>query len=195
MRTRSPARAADSAIPDPMKPAPTTPISRTSAMRRRLLLRRLHLALAQLDAADLPGEGLREVVDELDLARVGVGGQAVADVALDVLDEVVGLLVALGEHDERLDDVALDLVGRGDGGCLLDGRVLEAGRLDLERADALAGGDDHVVDAAGVPDVAVLLLHRGVLRLDPVAAEYLLRVLGPFPVADWVVRVRPRAQA
>src|SRR3954453_18294672 len=118
-----------------MKPAPTTPMSRTSAMRRRLLLRRLHLALAQLDPADLAGEGLRQVVEELDLARVGVRRQPVADVALDGLDELVGRLVAVGEHDERLDDVAANLVGRGDGRRLLDRRVLEAGRLDLERAD------------------------------------------------------------
>src|SRR3954447_8029859 len=97
-----------------MKPAPTTPMSRTSAMRRRLLLRRLHLALAQLDAADLAGERLRQVVDELDLARVRVRRQPVADVALDRLHDLVGRLVALGEHDERLDDAAAAPRGRGD---------------------------------------------------------------------------------
>src|SRR4051812_27637062 len=118
-----------------MKPAPTTPMSRTSAMRRRLLLRRLHLALAQLDPADLAGERLRQVVDELDLAWVRVRGQARADVLLDVLDELVGRLVALGEHDERLDDVAAQLVWRRHRRRLLDRRVLEARRLDLERAD------------------------------------------------------------
>src|SRR3954462_2824060 len=195
MRTRSPARAADSAIPDPMKPAPMTPMSRTSAMRRRLLLRRLHLALTQLDPADLAREGLREVVDELDLARVGVRRQPVADVALDRLDDLVGRLVALGEDDERLDDVAAHLVGRGDRRRLLDRRMLEARRLHLERADPVAGGDDHVVGPPRVPDVAVLLLHRGVLRVEPVAAEDLLGVLRAVPVAERAVRVRPRPQA
>lgn len=34
-RTRAPARAADSAMPEPMKPAPTTPISPNSLMRPR----------------------------------------------------------------------------------------------------------------------------------------------------------------
>jgi len=34
-RTRAPARAADSAIPEPMNPAPTTPMSPSSVMRAR----------------------------------------------------------------------------------------------------------------------------------------------------------------
>src|SRR4051794_20655512 len=71
----------------------------------------LQLALAQLDPADLPGQGLREIVDELDQARVGVGAEVPADEGLDLLGDLVGGLVAVVEHDERLDDVALDLVG------------------------------------------------------------------------------------
>ena len=51
----------------------------------RLLLGRLaaalELLLAQLDAPDLAGERLRQVVDELDLARVGVGREVAADEA------------------------------------------------------------------------------------------------------------------
>ena len=108
---------------------------------------------------------------------------------------LVARLVALGDHDERLDDVALDLVGRRDRRRLADRRVLEARRLDLERADPVAGGDDHVVGAAGVPDVAVLVHDRGVLRVEPVAAEGLLRRLVLLPVAERVVGVRAGAQA
>ena len=103
--------------------------------------------------------------------------------------------MALGEHDERLDDVALDLVGRGDRRRLAHRRVLEARRLDLERPDPVAGGDDHVVGAARVPDVAVLVLGRGVLGVEPLAAERLLRGLLVAPVAERIVRVRARAQA
>ena len=103
--------------------------------------------------------------------------------------------MALGEHDERLDHVALDLVGRGDRGRLAHRRVLDAGRLDLERADPVAGGDDHVVGAPGVPDVAVLVHGRRVLGVEPVAAEGLLGGLGQVPVAERVVRVGARAQA
>ena len=43
------------------------------------------------------------------------------------------------ERDERLDDVAGDLVGDADDAGLGDGRVLEQRALDLERADEVAG--------------------------------------------------------
>src|SRR5919199_1303854 len=66
----------------------------------RLPLHGRHLALPQLDAPDLAGERLRQVVDELDPARVGVRRQPVADEALDVLGHLVAGLVALGQHDE-----------------------------------------------------------------------------------------------
>ena len=72
--------------------------------------------------------------------------------------ELVRRLVAVGEHDERLDDVAAQLVGRRDDRGLAHRRMLEARRLDLERADPVAGRDDHVVGAADVPVVAVLVL-------------------------------------
>src|SRR4029078_11985369 len=70
-----------------------------------------------------------------------------------------------------------------------------AGRLDLERADPVAGRDDHVVRAPLVPDVAVLVHACGVLRVDALAVERLPRSLLVVPVAERVVRVRPRAEA
>ena len=97
----------------------------------------------------------------------------------------------LGEDDERLDDVATQLVRRRDRGRLAHRRMLQARRLDLERADAVAGGDDHVVGAALVPVVAVLVLARGVLGVEPLAAEGLLARLRVVPVAERIVRVRP----
>src|SRR3954449_7908514 len=120
-------------------------------------LRRLHLRLAQLDAADLAGQRLGELVDELDLARVGVGRQPAAHEGLDLVDELVRALLALGEHDEGLDDVPAALVGRGDRGRLRHAGVLEQDGLDLERADPVARRDDDVVGPALVPDVAVLV--------------------------------------
>src|SRR3954469_1551398 len=67
-------------------------------LAHRMVLRR-ELPLAQLDSPDLAGERLREVVHELDLARVGVGGQPVAHVRLDLPHQLVRRLEALGEHD------------------------------------------------------------------------------------------------
>src|SRR5262249_1323934 len=75
----------------------------------------LELELAQLDPADLPCECLRQVVHELDAARIRVGGEPFAHEALDLVGELVAALVALGEHDERFHDIAAQLVGRRDG--------------------------------------------------------------------------------
>ena len=50
------------------------------AMRPAYVLR-LALRLPQLDAADLPGERLRQLVGELDPPRIGVGAEPVADEA------------------------------------------------------------------------------------------------------------------
>src|SRR4051794_34349617 len=72
--------------------------------------------------------------------------------------------------------------------------MLDTGRLDLERPDAIAGGDDHVVAAAGVPHVAVLVHESGVLAVEPLAAERLTRLVLVPPVAERVVRVRARAE-
>ena len=115
--------------------------------------------------------------------------------ALDVVRRGIARVVALRQHDERLHDVAALRVGRRDRGRLQDRRMLHARRLDLEGADAVPRRDDHVVGPSGVPVVAVLVGLRGVLRVEPLAAEDLLGVLGTVPVAERVVRVGASAQA
>src|SRR3954468_10812613 len=59
-----------------------------------------NVALAQLDAPDLPGQRLGQLVDELDHPRIRVRRVALADEGGDLLAEVVGGLVALGDDDE-----------------------------------------------------------------------------------------------
>src|SRR4051794_62985 len=73
--------------------------------------------------------------------------------------------------------------------------MLEADRLDLEGTDPVAGGDDHVVGAPFVPEVAVLVPARCVTGVEPLAAERLLARLGVAPVAERIVRVAARPQA
>src|SRR4051812_36992352 len=68
------------------------------------------VALAQLDAPDLAGQRLGQLVDELDDARIRVGRVALADVRRDLLAQLVRRLVAGGEDDERLDDLPAALV-------------------------------------------------------------------------------------
>ena len=65
--------------------------------------------------------------------------------------------VAVAQHDDRAHDRAALLVGRGDHRGLGHGRVGDERGLDLERADPVAGGDDHVVGAALEVQVAVLV--------------------------------------
>src|SRR4051794_19235617 len=90
----------------------TTASARTRpSLRRGLRLLSLALRLAQLHAADLSGQGLGQVVHDLDLARVGVGGMALAHMGLDLVREGVGSAVATRQHDERLHDVAPARVG------------------------------------------------------------------------------------
>src|SRR5205085_120030 len=56
-------------------------------------------------------------------------------------------------------------------GALRHRPVLEQGRLDLERPDAVRGRRDHVVSSPGEPEVAVLVTRRAVAGHVPVAAE------------------------
>ena len=64
---------------------------------------------------------------------------------------------AVAQHDDRADDRAALVVGRGHDRGLGDGRVRDERRLDLERADPVARGDDHVVGAALEVEAAVLV--------------------------------------
>ena len=75
-----------------------------------------------------------------------------------------GRVAAVAQHDDGAHDRAALLVGRRDGRGLGDGRVGDERRLDLERADAIAGGDDHVVVAPLEAQPAVLVLLDQVAR-------------------------------
>ena len=58
-------------------------------------------------------------------------------------------------HDERLHHLAAQRVGHADRRGLAHVGMLQQRVLDLDRAHRPAGGDDHVVGAAGVEEVAV----------------------------------------
>ena len=73
--------------------------------------------------------------------------------------------------------------------------MLEARGLDLERADPVAGRDDHIVRTAHVPVVPVLVLHGGVLRVEPLPAEGLRTGRVISPVAERIVGVGSGAEA
>src|SRR3954453_16410801 len=60
----------------------------------------IELELTKLDPANLPGECLRELVDELDAPRVGVRREPLPDERLDLRRKLVRRLAVGSEHDE-----------------------------------------------------------------------------------------------
>ena len=79
---------------------------------------------------------------------------------------------AVAVADDHGDDALPPaLVGHADHGDLRDARVAREHVLDLERMDVLAARDDHVVDPAVDPEVAVLVEVAGVARAVPAVAR------------------------
>src|ERR671932_96133 len=133
----------------------------------------LQLLLAQLEALDLAGLRLRQRVEELDGARVLVGGNAALHEVLQLPDQALRVRRPLAGDDERLDYLAPLVVGHADDGAFADGVVFHQRRLDLGAGDVVARGNDHVVGARLEPEVTVLV--------------HLVRVAGDVPAVNYVL--------
>src|SRR6185503_343675 len=103
----------------------------------------------------LAGGGHRQRIDELNLARVFVGRKKAADMILYLLNKIFRWWKSWLKHDEGLDYLAARLVGLADHRGVRDRGMLHEAGFDFGRADAVAGGLDHVVRAPLVPEVAV----------------------------------------
>src|SRR5207249_3990676 len=140
---------------------------------------------AQLAAQKLPRGGLGDLVHDLDLTRILVGGESLAAET----DQVVprdGSLEALLEGDERLDGLSAIRIRDAHDRRFPDARVLVQHVLDLSRPDLVARGDDQVflsidqvkpaarVPLAHVTRVKPAVANRvgGLLRLAPVAGHH-----------------------
>ena len=77
----------------------------------------------QLEALQLAGLGAGKRVDELDRARVLVGGDRLLDEVLQLLDQLRNFLVAGVQHDEGLDVLPTLFVGHADDPALRHLRV------------------------------------------------------------------------
>ena len=137
----------------------------------------------ELAAPGLPARGLRKLVDERDRARILVRRSHGLHVLLQLAREPRARLVPGAKDDERLDDLAAVEIGHAHDRALGDGGMLEERALDLERADAIRGGDDHVVRPPDEPEVAVLVAHRPVAGEVPAVPEDRVGLLGRVPVA------------
>src|SRR5699024_4948037 len=121
--------------------------------------------LPQFDLADLARDRHREGLPHLDIARdLEVGELAGAEFAHFLGAERVEPLL---EDHPRHELFAVLLIGHADDLDVADGRVVVEELLDLARVDVLAAADDHVLDAPGDVDVAVIVHDRKVTGVDP----------------------------
>eukprot|EP00966_Prymnesium_polylepis_P332463 7387962-Prymnesium_polylepis.2 len=79
------------------------------------------------------------------------------------------------EHDDRLDDLAQQLVGDAVDARVQHGRVVGEHALDLDRVDVLAARQDHVLEPVAHRQVAVRLLPRHIARAEPAVRRERLR--------------------
>ena len=137
------------------------------------------ILFADLDAADFAADGLGQGVDELHDAGVFVGRRDALDVILNLVDELVAGAVAIlaGEDDGGLHHLPANLVRDARDGALHNRRVRHQRALHLEGADAITGALDHVVGAAHVPEVAVLVAPSDVARVIDAVVPGLTRAL------------------
>src|SRR5262245_5742252 len=96
-----------------------------------------------------------------------------ADEVLQPLRELECLLATVVQLDERLYTLASSLVRDADDGDLADGALPADRLLDLAGADAMPGGDDEVVLASDVEEIAALVACREVAGRVPAVDEAL----------------------
>ena len=80
--------------------------------------------------------------------------------------------------------LAAQLVVDADDGGFADARELIDELFDFARVDVLAHADDHVLEAIDDVDVALFVGAGDVARMEPAAAQRVLRRVGQVPVAE-----------
>src|SRR5207244_13394605 len=120
------------------------------------------LPFTQPEPLQLAGRGPRQRVGEVDHSRVLVRRDLSLDEVLQRLGGLRAELRAWLKHDHRLDDHAALLVWRAHDRRLGHGRVAKERFLDLRSGDVVARGDDHVVRARLITEVAVTVAHVNV---------------------------------
>jgi len=110
--------------------------------------------------------GLGQVVTEADLVRFGDRSDLLGDPVAQDLDDLFcfGGIARTGalQHHEGDDGFALDVVRTADHGGFRHQRVGDQRRLDLHRAEAMAGHFQDIVVTPHDPDVAVFVAVGGI---------------------------------
>src|SRR5580700_5079501 len=136
---------------------------------------------AHLELLDLAGDGHRERLDELHVARDLVP----RDLALaEVADLVLGQGGVGARDHPRHQLLAVALVGHADYLDVGDVWMGVEELLDLARVDVLTAADHHVLDPADDADVTVLVHRREVAGVHPaLLVDRLGGALGVVPVS------------
>ena len=158
-------------------PPPRTRRRRPGA-RRSARPEPLRLLRAQLDAADLARDRLRQR-RELEPAHALVRRQVLPGVAHDGKRRLARRLLAGGERHVGLRHRKPQRVGRGHHRRLGHRLVLDQHALELERRDAVVRRLEHVVGAADVGDVALGVAAGDVARVVVAAVHRLGGALAP----------------
>src|SRR5438477_5573865 len=131
---------------------------------------------------DLAASGLRQHVDEVELANDREGAEVVADSREQLFLELIGRLATLLQHDERRYDLAAEFVGAPRHTGLGDRGVSEERGLDLDGADTVVGDLDDLVGASAEPDIAVRIDRRRVAGEVDLLSRHLLPVVARVPL-------------
>src|SRR3954453_544391 len=96
----------------------------------------------ELGSLDLSAGGFWQRFHEFDDTRVLVRRRLRLHVFLELSHELIASRVAIAQHHDGTDNPSAYLVGRADRGGLRNSFGAHERRLDLERADSVAGRDD-----------------------------------------------------
>src|SRR5471030_1000201 len=124
--------------------------------------------VAQDKALQFAAWGFRQLADKFNFTGVRVRGQALAHVLAQFFGQFRRGAVLLANHHEGFDQFGAFRIGFADHCGFDHGRVFDQRAFDVERADAVAGGGDHVVATADEADAAVRV------PLDGVAAQVIV---------------------
>src|SRR3989344_5991442 len=122
---------------------------------RRGLLSLGDFLVAQDKALQFAAWGFRQLADKFDFAGIRVRRQALAHVLTQLFGQLRGCAVLRADHDEGLYQLGALRIGLSGHCGFHHRRGLDQCAFHIQRADAVAGGGDHVVATADEADAAV----------------------------------------
>src|ERR1700747_446950 len=139
--------------------------------------------LAQFETLRLPGGRLRQLLANIEPARIFPRACALLQLPLDRLEQGGIGHIAVLEHQDRFGFRQAVGVFVADDGCLEYRLVRQQRRLDIERRDPHPAHLEHVVGAALTIVVAVRVAEELFTRIDPFADKGPQALCALMPIA------------